>query len=77
MNLIPIGILFLNTDTKEKVFYEVNFKIPSSQEVGKVVKQPTPEEDEIAKEHKPDFSLGGILNKLQKKDETLPKNPLS
>lgn len=74
--IIPIGILFLNTDTKERVFYEVNFKVPTPQEVGKVIKQPTPEEDEIAKESKPDFSLGGILDK-HKQNETLPKNPLS
>jgi hypothetical protein len=62
--IVPIGILCLDSETKERVFYPVEAIIPQkSQEVGKITKQPSPEEVEIEKERKPDFSLSGILRK--------------
>ena len=75
MNLEPIGVLFIDKTTKKRVFY--TFKEPSKQPVepGKITKQPTPEEVEIEKEHKKDYSLSGILKRHHVKD--LPKNPLS
>lgn len=76
--LIPVGILCLDSETKEKVFYPVEVNIPKKpQEVGKITKQPTPEEVEIEKETRPDFTLSGILKRHREHEENLPKNPLA
>ena len=76
MNLLPVGILFIDKDTKEKIFYPVEFKdVKIPREAGKITKQPTPEMVEIEKETDPDRSLDGVLSKYH--EERLPKNPFT
>ena len=58
-NLKPIGTLYQTNDGE--VVY-----IPISGKIGKIVKQPTPEEVLISKEKKTDHSLLGILKKHDK-----------
>ena len=60
-NLKKLGELY-QTIEGEIVF------IPFRGEVGTIVKQPTPEDVDISKEKKEDYSLDGRLKKMSEKD---------
>ena len=67
-----LGTLCKNNETGE------HFLVPAKESVtvrqpGKIVKQPTPEDVEISKEMKKDYTLRGVLKKHEVSKEELQK----
>ena len=68
MNTI-LGVLVKDDETGEVSLIPVSLTGGQSMPSGKIVKQPTPEEDGIAKEQRKDFSLDGRLKEHKEVSE--------